>query len=68
MVRELSPPRLIVITEALAKNVALARDEREVSKVFEVIEPFAAELARSGRSRSNRRQMLRTIGQALLVR
>ena len=68
IVRDLSPPRLIVIADALAKNVALARDEREVSKVFEVIEPFAAELARSGRSPSNRRQMLRTIGQALLVR
>jgi len=68
VVRELSAPRLIVIADALAKNIALSRDEREVSKVFEVIEPFAAELARSGRSRSNRRQMLRTIGQALLVR
>ena len=67
VVRDLSPPRLIVIADALAKNVALARDEHEVSKVLEVIEPFAAELARSGRSPSNRRQMLRTIGQALLV-
>jgi uncharacterized Rmd1/YagE family protein len=66
-VRDLSPPRLIVVADALAKNVALARDEREVSKVFEVIEPFSAELAKSGRSPSNRRQMLRTIGQALLV-
>ena len=66
-VHDLSPPRLIVIADALAKNVALSRDEREVSKVFEVIEPFAAELAHSGRSPSNRRQMLRTIGQALLV-
>lgn len=67
-VRDLSPPRLIVIADALAKNVALARDEREVSKVFEETEPLAAELARSGRSPSGRRQMLRTIGQALLVR
>src|SRR5262249_6880851 len=66
-VRDLAPPRLIVIADALAKNVALSRDEHEASKVFEVIEPFAAELARSGRSPSNRRQMLRTIGQALLV-
>ena len=65
--RDLSPPRLLVIADALAKNVALGRDEREVSRVFEVIEPLAAELARSGRSPSNRRQMLRTIGQALLV-
>ncbi|HZP78480.1 MAG TPA: RMD1 family protein [Pseudolabrys sp.] len=67
IVRDLSPPRLLVVADALAKNVALARDEREVSKVFEVTEPFAAELARRGRSPSNRRQMLRTIGQALLV-
>jgi len=66
-VHDLSPPRLVVIADVLAKNVALARDEREVSKVFDTIEPFAAELARSGRSPSNRRQMLRTIGQALLV-
>ncbi len=67
MVRELTPPRLLVIADALAKNVALARDEREVSKVIEVVEPFAAALARTGRSPSNRRQLLRTIGQALLV-
>jgi uncharacterized Rmd1/YagE family protein len=66
-VHDLSPPRLLVIADALAKNVALTRDEHEVSKVLELIEPFAAELARSGRSPSNRRQMLRTIGQALLV-
>jgi uncharacterized Rmd1/YagE family protein len=66
-VQDLSGPRLVVIADALAKNVALSRDEREVSKVLEVTEPFAAQLARSGRSPSNRRQMLRTIGQALLV-
>jgi uncharacterized Rmd1/YagE family protein len=67
IVRGLTPARLVVIADALAKNVALARDEREVSKVIEVVEPFAAELARTGSSPSNRRQLLRTIGQALLV-
>jgi uncharacterized Rmd1/YagE family protein len=67
IVRGLTPARLVVIADALAKNVALARDEREVSKVIEVVEPFAAALARTGRSPSNRRQLLRTIGQALLV-
>lgn len=66
-VRELTASRLLVIADALAKNVALSRDEREVSKVIEVVEPFAAGLARTGRSPSNRRQLLRTIGQALLV-
>jgi uncharacterized Rmd1/YagE family protein len=65
--RDLSPSRLLVVADALAKNVALSRDEREVSKVIEVVEPFAATLARTGRSPSNRREILRTIGQALLV-
>jgi len=65
--RDLSPPRLLVIADVLAKNVALTRDEREVAKVIEVIEPFAATLARTGRTPSNRRQILRTIGQALLA-
>ncbi|MEZ5787199.1 MAG: RMD1 family protein [Xanthobacteraceae bacterium] len=66
-VRELSAPHLLVIADALAKNVALARDEREIQKVIELAEPFAAQLARTGRSPSNRRQILRTIGQALLA-
>jgi len=67
VVRDLSPPRLLVIADALAKNLALARDEREVSKVFETIEPFAVELARDGRLPAKRRQVVRTIGQALLT-
>ena len=67
VLRDLSTARLLVLSDVLAKHVALSRDEREVSKVIEVIEPFAATLARTGRSRSNRREILRTIGQALLV-
>ena len=35
--------------------------------VIEVIEPFAATLAHTGRTPSNRREILRTIGQALLA-
>jgi uncharacterized Rmd1/YagE family protein len=68
VVRELSPAHLVVIADVLAKNVALGRDERQVSRVFEVIEPFAAELASRGKPPGNRRSMLRLIGQALLVR
>jgi uncharacterized Rmd1/YagE family protein len=56
-----------VIADVLAKNVALVRDEREVNKVLELIEPFASRLATTGRGPYNRRQMLRLIGQALLV-
>lgn len=67
-VKDLSPQRLAVIADALAKNVALARDEREVSRVFEVIEPLSADLARRGRTPVGRANMLRLIGRALLVR
>jgi uncharacterized Rmd1/YagE family protein len=66
-VRDLSPPCLVVVADALAKNVALALEEEEVRKVFEVLEPFASDLANSGRLPRNRRRMLRTVGHALLI-
>jgi uncharacterized Rmd1/YagE family protein len=65
--KDLSPPRFLVVADALAKTVALGRDEREVNAVFDVIEPFAAQLARTGRPPFRRRAMLRLIGQALLA-
>src|ERR671931_523239 len=46
--QSLSPERLILVGEALAKSVVLARHEREVSAVFDKTEPFARELARNG--------------------
>ena len=67
-VKDLSPARLVVIADALAKNVALAHDEREVSRVFDVIDPLAATLAQHGRTPGRRADMLKLIGLALLVR
>ena len=66
-VKDLSPPRLLVIADVLAKNIGLVRDEREVNKVLELIEPFASRLAATGRAPFDRRHMLRLIGQTLLV-
>jgi uncharacterized Rmd1/YagE family protein len=66
--QSLSPERLILIGEALAKSVVLARHEREVSTVFDTTEPFARELAQSGRMRGGRQAILKHIGNALLVR
>jgi required for meiotic nuclear division protein 1 len=66
-IRNLLPERLLVIADVLAKSVVLARDEREVAKVFEIIEPFARELADHGRTRRDRKGVLRLIGNALLV-
>src|SRR5260370_34858956 len=65
--KDLPPQRFLVVADALAKTVALARDEREVNAVFDVIEPFAAQLAHKGRPPFRRRAMLRLIGQALLA-
>jgi uncharacterized Rmd1/YagE family protein len=45
----------------------LARDEREVAGVFEIVEPFARELAEKGRIDAGRRTILRHIGNAILV-
>src|SRR6266436_10133554 len=65
--RDMSPERLLVIADVLAKSVVLAHDEREVATVFEIIEPFAKELADHGRTRRDRKGVLRLIGNALLV-
>ncbi len=65
--KDLSPARLLVVADALAKSVSLGRDEREVNSVFDVIEPFAADLARNGRPPWRRRSMLKLIGQTLLA-
>ena len=64
---DLTPARFLIIADVLAKTVSLARDEGALSSVFDVIEPFAARLMRSGRTPLNRRVMLRLIGQALFV-
>lgn len=66
--KDISGERLLVIADALAKSVALARDETRVNAVFDTIEPFAAELAAKGRPPWKRKAMLELIGQTLLVR
>jgi len=65
--RDMSAARLLVIADVLAKSVVLAHDEREVARVFEIIEPFAKELADHGRTRRNRKEVMQLIGNALLV-
>jgi uncharacterized Rmd1/YagE family protein len=66
-VRAATTERPLVISDALAKSAALARDEREVAAVFDVIEPFARTLAERGRTPGGRCQILRHIGRAILV-
>jgi uncharacterized Rmd1/YagE family protein len=66
-VREFSLERLLIVADALAKSVVLGRDEREVTNVFDTIEPFARELANFGRTSKNRTDLLKLLGNALLV-
>jgi len=66
-VRDMSPPCLAVVADALAKNVALAFEEGDVRNVIEMLEPFSSDLADSGRLPRNRRRMLRTVGHALRI-
>lgn len=66
-VKSMSHERLLVVADALAKSVVLAHDERQVASVFEVIEPFARELATRGKARLDRTGILKLIGNALLV-
>ncbi|HEX4712770.1 RMD1 family protein [Phenylobacterium sp.] len=62
-----TPPRLLIVADALGKSAALAHDERQVSEVFDALEPWSRDLATRGRPPGGRRSMIRMIGSALLV-
>jgi len=68
VLKTITPDHLIIIADALSKSVVLARDEREVAAVFELVEPFARQLADQGRTFAGRRTILRHVGNALLTR
>ncbi len=65
--KDLAFPRLQVVAIILAKSVVLAYYESKVSQVFERIEPLALTLQRSGRGWRRARQLLRYIGETLLI-
>jgi uncharacterized Rmd1/YagE family protein len=63
----LAPEKLLLVADALAKSAALAQDERHMAQVFDTVEPWARQLAATGRSRGGRREMISQIGSGLLV-
>jgi uncharacterized Rmd1/YagE family protein len=67
LLKSVTPEHMLVIADALAKSVVLARDEREVSSVVEMVEPFARQLAEKGRTPEGGRAILKHVGNALLV-
>jgi uncharacterized Rmd1/YagE family protein len=66
-ISDLSPERMLVVADALAKSAALAHDEHQVSEVLDRIEPWARTLSEKGRRPASRREMIRLLGEALLV-
>src|SRR3974377_176425 len=67
LLRKLTPEHVLIVADAMATNLILAHDERNVSAVFDVIEPLAREVAEHGRPPGGRRTILKHIGNALLV-
>jgi uncharacterized Rmd1/YagE family protein len=65
--RKVSAERLQVVADVLAKSVVLAHYERRIAEVFDHIEPIASELRGQGRNGSHGRQLLRQIGDVLLM-
>lgn len=65
--REVTPERLLVVADVLAKSVVLAYDEQRVARVFDRIEPVAAALQRRGSGRIAARQLLHHIGDVLIT-
>jgi uncharacterized Rmd1/YagE family protein len=66
-VQEANAERLQVIAEILAKSVVLAHYEEAVADVFEMIEPLAEELKATGKTVRKSRELLRQIGDTLLI-
>jgi uncharacterized Rmd1/YagE family protein len=67
VVSTLTTEHILLISDAIATTVILAHDEKNVSLVFDVIEPLARQLAEHGRTPGGRRLILKHIGNALLV-
>lgn len=64
---DLSDERLFIVADVLAKSVALADDERYMSKVFEQIEPFARNLAATGGTALTSKRILQLLGESLVA-
>ena len=62
-----SVERMQLVAEVLAKSVVLGYYERQVAQVFDAIEPLAVGLRQAGRVGSQARELLRQIGDVLMV-
>jgi uncharacterized Rmd1/YagE family protein len=66
-VKSADPNRMLLIAEAMAVSVALAHDERRITKAFERIEPVANSLIKRRLPEGPKSALLEQIGEALLI-
>jgi len=65
--REKTTERLQVIADILAKGLVLSHYETRIADIFDGIEPLAATLREKGRARGRSKELLRHIGDVLLM-
>jgi uncharacterized Rmd1/YagE family protein len=67
LLHEFSVERLQIVADILAKTIVLAHYESRLATVFDQIEPFAASLQHQTNTRQQGRELLRQLGNTLLV-
>lgn len=64
---DLSPARVQIVADVLAKSVLLAHYERRLAGVFDGIEPLARDLQQRGRRKARGRALLQQVGDVLMT-
>lgn len=64
---DVTPEKLQLVADIMAKSVSLAHHERNIDRQFERIEPFAVNLDHWGRGARAARELLQHLGAALLA-
>jgi required for meiotic nuclear division protein 1 len=67
LLRERTPDGLQVVADILAKGLVLSYYETRIADIFDGIEPLAATLREKGRAGARSRELLRHIGDVLLI-
>jgi uncharacterized Rmd1/YagE family protein len=67
LLRDFSLERLQIVADILAKTAVLAHYETRLATVFDQIEPFAASLQHQGGTAQHGHELLRQLGNTLLV-
>jgi required for meiotic nuclear division protein 1 len=66
-VREKTTERLQLVADILAKSLVLSHYETRIAEIFDGIEPLAATLREKGRAGGRSKELLRHIGDLLLM-